>query len=131
MTLSENKLEDGEIPTKALIGGSWDLCEKDVIKEVEIRHIHQDLIDSYQEGQAWQSNRGFGFKNLRNSRSKGEWVTPIWSIYNTYRLHPYNDLIQAHRNGAKIQTYVCGEWVDDSYPHWHEDTQYRLKPNKT
>jgi hypothetical protein len=59
----------------------------------------------------------------------GEWTEPAWDERITYRLHPHNDLIQAHKNGAKIQAYVCGDWVEEPYPDWYEDTQYRVKPD--
>jgi hypothetical protein len=39
--------------------GVWDTYCKDIWTEIECkeRHINQDLIDSYQEGQTWQFTR--------------------------------------------------------------------------
>jgi hypothetical protein len=108
----------------------WNAYCKDIWIEIECeeRHVHQDLIDSYQEGQAWQ---------YRND-SDADWVDlstrfvyrrPAWKEYTQYRLHPHNELIQAHRNGAEIQVYSHGEWVDiELEPCWHEGSQYRVKP---
>jgi hypothetical protein len=110
----------------------WNAYCKDIWIEIECeeRHVHQDLIDSYQEGQAWQ---------YRND-SDADWVDlstrfvyrqPAWKKDTQYRLHPHNDLIQAHRNGAKIQVYIHGDWVDEPDPDWYVYTQYRIKPITT
>jgi hypothetical protein len=105
----------------------WNAYCKDIWTEVNPRHVHQDLIYSYQEGQAWQFSKGRGFKNVVDSDSN--WTEPSWIKHYTYRLHPHNDLIQAYRNGANIQVYSHGEWVDiELEPCWHEDSQYRIKP---
>jgi hypothetical protein len=106
----------------------WELYDKDIWTEIECkpRHIHQELMDSYQEGQAWQVKCGDVFKN--NVDGNGNWVKPTWEESIIYRLHPHNELIQAHRNGAKIQAYICGDWVEEPYPDWYDDTKYRIKP---
>jgi hypothetical protein len=108
----------------------WERYNEDVWTEVKERHIHQDLIDIYQDGQAWQ---------YRND-SDADWVDlstrfvyrqPAWKKDTQYRLHPHNDLIQAHRNGAKIQVYIHGDWVEEPDPDWYVYTQYRIKPITT
>lgn len=99
-----------------LIGGPCDLYDKDIVEEVEIYKIHQD-------GQVHQCTTQY--------MNVGEWiVVPVPNEYIQYRLHPHNELIQAHRDGAKIQAYICGDWVEESKPDWYEDTQYRIKPHK-
>jgi hypothetical protein len=105
----------------------WNEYDKDIWTEVKPRHIHQDLIDSYQEGQVWQY-RNDGDANWINLSTRCVYRQPAWKEDTQYRLHPHNDLIQAHRNGAKIQTYICGDWVEEPNPDWYEDTQYRIKP---
>jgi hypothetical protein len=109
--------------------GIWNLYNIDIWTEVvELRHIHQDLIDSYQEGQAWQ----FTIPNMdgryANCTNQGVWIKPAWEEHVTYRLHPLNDFIQAHNSGAKIEYYVRGNWVVDADPDWYEYIQYRVKP---
>jgi hypothetical protein len=108
----------------------WAYLNEDVWEEVKPRHIHQDLIDSYQEGQAWQFKR-INQESWENCvlLLKQMWFEPHWEELYTYRLHPHNDLIQAHRNGAKIQAYIVGDWVDEAHPDWYEDTQYRIQPS--
>jgi hypothetical protein len=101
----------------------------EVWTEVKPRHIHQDLIDSYREGQAWQ------YTNCKTTDvwedcfcAEEYWFEPLWNRSNQYRLHPHNDLIQAHSNGAVIQVKGNDEWGDAPNPSWFEDTQYRIKP---
>jgi hypothetical protein len=66
----------------------------------------------------------------QDCRCHDVWVEPCWDESTIYRLHPHNDLIQAHRNGAKIQVCSNGEWVDiELEPYWYEDAQYRIKPS--
>jgi hypothetical protein len=107
--------------------GIWDDHSKDIWTEVQPRHIHQDLIDSYKEGQAWQyrDNSDANWRDLSNCLASWE---PSWKKDTQYRLHPHNDLIQEHRKGATIQSYVRGEWEEEPNPDWSEDTQYRIKP---
>jgi hypothetical protein len=111
------------------MSGIWDSYILDIWTELKSPHIHQYLIDSYREGQAWQyttaSLRGL-YLSIKN---QDEWVEPSWDECIVYRLHPHNELIQEHRNGAKIQTYVCGSWIEEYNPDWYEDSQYRVKPN--
>jgi hypothetical protein len=99
----------------------------DIWTEVNSRHVHQDLIESYKGGQAWQFSKGNGFKNVVDSDDN--WTEPSWIKYYTYRLHPHNEFIQAHKNGAKIQYYAHGEWIEEVYPAWYEGIQYRIKPD--
>jgi hypothetical protein len=106
----------------------WDAYYLDIWEEVKERHVHQDLIDSYQEGQAWQFSR-FGVNGqFHNCYTNGVWTEPEWIEETTYRLHPHNDLIQAYRNGAVIEYLTEDGWVETTNPTWNEDTQYRIKP---
>jgi hypothetical protein len=111
-----------------IIGGPYDLCQSNVVEEVKPRNVHQDLIDSYQEGQAWQYTEPHMDGLYQDCRCHNVWVEPCWDESTIYRLHPHNAFIQAHRNGAKIQAYICGDWVEEPHPDWYEDTQYRVKP---
>lgn len=111
----------------------WDAWMDDVWEEVKHRHVHQDLIDSYQEGQAWQAyNKSNGeWYNLRKSNT---WLQPVWDANTEYRLHPHNEVIQAHRNGATIQCldaeFTNWQTIDShAYIWWLEHIQYRVKPN--
>jgi hypothetical protein len=110
------------------IGGVWELYNRDIWEEVKPRHVHQDLIDSYQDGQVWQYRHNVNANWLNLSNHLTSWQ-PDWKEDTQYRLHPYNDLIQAHNSGAKIEYYVRGDWVVDTDPDWYEDIQYRIKPN--
>jgi hypothetical protein len=109
--------------------GIWDDYNKDIWTEVKPRHIHQDLIDSYRTGQAWQYLEPHMDGLYKDCKSCSTWIEPSWNTRNKYRLHPHNDLIQAYRNGAKIQVYSNNEWIDiELEPYWYEDSQYRIKP---
>jgi hypothetical protein len=111
--------------------GIWDSYNLDIWTEIEDkeRHIHQDLIDSYQEDQAWQFSLPSMCDVYYNCKKDDEWIEPEWDQNVTYRLHPYNDLIQAHRNGAVIQYKTfCNKWVDTPNPNWLEVIQFRIKP---
>jgi hypothetical protein len=111
-----------------IIGGPFDLCQSNVVEDVKPCHVHQNLIDSYQAGQVWQLSVPHMDGVYTDCKTNGEWVKPDWYAHSTYRLHPHNELIQAHRNGAKIQAYICGDWIEEPHPDWYEDTQYRIKP---
>jgi hypothetical protein len=119
------EVETGPIP---VINGAWDLCRRSAAEESKPRHVHQDLIDSYQDGQVWQYRHNINAKWLDPSNHLTSWQ-PDWEEDTQYRLHPHNDLIQAHRNGAKIQAHICGDWVEEPDPDWYEDTEYRIKPD--
>jgi hypothetical protein len=110
-----------------IFNGAWDLCQRIVVEEAKPRHVHQHLIDSYIPGQAWQCMPA-GASTYCDRNIHGVWVEPVWNESTAYRLHPHNDLIQAHRNGAKIQAHICGDWVEEPKPDWYEDTEYRIKP---
>jgi hypothetical protein len=113
------------------MSGVWDTYCKDIWTEIECeeRHVHQDLIDSYKEGQAWQYSIPPMCDFYSDCKKDGAWVEPEWSEDSIYRLHPYNDLIQAHRNGAEIQyNTFCGKWVDTANPNWLEVIRFRIKP---
>jgi hypothetical protein len=112
----------------------WSSFDQDVWTEVKPRHVHQDLIDSYQEGQAWQY-RPTCSPRWENCRYRsGGWYKPEWREDVEYRLHPHNELIQAHFNGAEIQYYTHGDdeycWVDDPTPCWNTYLKYRIKPKQ-
>jgi hypothetical protein len=103
----------------------WEDYDKDIWEEVKY-HVHRDLMDIYEEGQAWQVDYGDGFKN--NIDGDGNWFEPLWFESYSYRLHPHNELIQAYRKGAKIQVYTNNVWVNVPIPDWNEDAEYRIKP---
>lgn len=44
--------------------------------------------------------------------------------------HKHCDLIVAWANGAEIQFFDDGEWIDchENGPRWHEEMRYRIKP---
>jgi hypothetical protein len=106
------------------IGGVWELYNRDIWEEVKSHHVHQDLIDSYQEGQLWQ------FKGPDQKDWDSILISrPRWCPSFSYRLHPHDGLIQAHSRGVKIQEYIHGKWVESTNPSWDEDIQYRIKPN--
>jgi hypothetical protein len=106
---------------------SWENYNQDIWTEIKPRHIHQDLIDSYQDGQVWQYRHNSKANWLDLSNHLMSWQ-PDWDENTQYRLHPHNKFIQAYRNGAQIQVYNHGKWVDIPDPSWHEDDQYRIKP---
>jgi hypothetical protein len=108
----------------------WDAYYLDIWEEVKPKHVHQDLINSYKKGQAWQykgatKNTSFWSDSIDD---EGDWCEPSWLSSVQYRLHPHNDLIQAHRNGAVIEYLTEDGWVETTNPTWNEDTQYRIKP---
>jgi hypothetical protein len=108
------------------IGNLWELYNKDIWTEVKPRHPHQDLMDSYQPGQAWQYWTSSG--SYQSCKANGLWVEPTWGPSNRYRLHPHNTLIQAYNSGAKIQCTKDGNWMDTANPSWIDYIQYRIKP---
>jgi hypothetical protein len=111
------------------IGVLMELFDQDIWTKVGPKNIHQDLIDSYQDGQAWQHMVAPMQGLYLNIKNQNKWIEPSWDERIVYRLHPHNTLIQAFNSGAKIQ--VCntyGNWVDEPNPCWYEDTQYRIKP---
>jgi hypothetical protein len=115
---------------KSDIGNLWNLYNQDVWTEIGTEHVHQDLIDSYQEGQAWQykgatKNTSFWSDSIDDD---GDWCEPSWLSSVQYRLHPHNDLIQAFNKGAKIEYLAKNGWAETTHPTWNEDTQYRIKP---
>ncbi len=43
--------------------------------------------------------------------------------------HKHAELIKAWADGAKVQYRANGiEWFDSDRPHWHDETEYRIKP---
>ena len=43
--------------------------------------------------------------------------------------HKHAAVIKAWADGAKVQSKVSGsQWMDNDYPQWYENTQYRVKP---
>jgi hypothetical protein len=107
----------------------WGSFASDVWDEVKPSHVHQDLIDAYKAGQAWQYTQLGMIGLYRDCKANGVWVEPDWDECVTYRLHPHNALIQEHRDGAKIKAYICGDWIEEPNPDWYEDTKYRVKPD--
>jgi hypothetical protein len=105
----------------------WESWKDDVWEEVKTRHVHQDLIDSYQEGQLWQYryNVDADWLNITYPSIPCE---PDWKEDTQYRLHLYNDLIKAYRNGSEIQVNNHGKWVDTKDPAWYTTCEYRIKP---
>jgi hypothetical protein len=95
-------------------------------EKVTPRHIHQDLIDSYEEGQAWQI---MGLGGWVNYERDGLWATPEWQIDQQYRIHKHNELIQAHKKGIEIERLMGdGTWISTPDPMWYNDYEYRIKP---
>lgn len=82
---------------------------------------HQALIDAYDPEDTWQVLYDETIWELVHGN-------PIWSETSDYRIHPHNSLIKAHKEGAKIESYIAGEWVEESTINWSENTQYRIKP---
>jgi hypothetical protein len=103
----------------------WNFYSTVEWEEVKPRHVHQDLIDSYREGQVWQC-RTVNYENWVDLDTPPSWIPAV-----EYRLHPHNDIIQAYRNGAEIQLYADGKWLDVVEPFWIERTEYRVKPKAT
>jgi hypothetical protein len=91
------------------------------------RHIHQDLIDLYQEGQVWQ-HRYSANDDWVDTTFHSFTCEPKWEEDMQYRLHPHNDLIQAYNKGMKIQYKRLGNWIDTTSPNWDIGTEYRIKP---
>ena len=90
---------------------------------VSMVYRHQHLIDSYDPEDTWQVH----------TKQSGEWVTieePDWDEDYDWRIHPHNDLIKAHKKGAKIEAYIVGNWVEKPNPDWYEHIQYRIKQNQ-
>jgi hypothetical protein len=108
------------------MSAAWDSYGNDIWEEVK-PSVHQDLIDSYQPGQAWQY-RLEDEDSFIDCKVDDEWVEPEWKETTSYRLHPHNTLIQEHNKGAKIQYYSEGNWVNVWKPNWLENIQYRIKP---
>jgi hypothetical protein len=96
---------------------------------IQPSHVHQDLINSYQEGQAWQYTLPHMDGIYRDCKEYGAWTKPKWNEETTYRLHPHDKCIQAYRNSVTIQIYRFGRWIDLTFePCWCEDSQFRIKP---
>lgn len=118
-----------EVTPTCIINGAWDLCQHPrKAKGADERHVHQDLIDTYKMGQAWQYLEPDTDCVWKDCKSCSTWIEPSWNTRNKYRIHPHNDLIQAHKNGAKIQAFINGECVDDDNPTWDTKITYQLKP---
>jgi hypothetical protein len=105
----------------------WDAYYLNIWEEAKPKHVHQDLIDSYQEGQIWQYRHNNKASWLDLSNHSMSWQ-PDWDENTQYRLHPHNEIIQAFNNGAKIEYLTKDGWTETAHPTWNEDTQYRIKP---
>ncbi|HQR84614.1 MAG TPA: hypothetical protein PL192_06840 [Polynucleobacter sp.] len=44
------------------------------------------------------------------------------------KLHKHAELIKAWADGAEIEYESHGIWVDEAYPDWYPEMQYRIKP---
>ncbi len=108
----------------------WGEFDKDVWDEVTPRHIHQDLIDSYLDGQAWQFSQDNGASWEDCYGKYSGWDTPSWHTDTKYRFHPHNDLIQAFNSGAEIEYFEdsINRWLPEMSPTWSENVKYRIKP---
>jgi len=42
--------------------------------------------------------------------------------------HKHAELIKKWADGAKIEFFNGENWFYDRYPSWHDDYQYRIKP---
>jgi hypothetical protein len=106
----------------------WNRFYKDIWQEIESSHVHQDLIDSYKEGQAWQYKEAHQAA-WHNSKNADTWMSPVWNETTEYRLHYHNDLIQEFNAGADIEFFddYHNKWVSASSPTWDEGTKYRIK----
>ena len=88
---------------------------------------HAELKKTWKEGDVWQ---------VRENHIPWSTIShePAWDEETDYRLHPHNDLIKAHKKGAKIEVFsydgVSPEpyWYNDPNPAWDEHLQYRIKP---
>lgn len=108
------------------------LCEKiqvyhlETLKKAHMVSRHQYLIDNYDPEDTWQ------YKNMQFNPIRRNWAIcngePEWHEGLNYRLHPHNDTIKAWKKGAKIESYIVGDWVEEPNPDWYGDTQYRIKP---
>jgi hypothetical protein len=101
------------------------------IKPEHKQNAHRTLIESYQIGQAWQRRAGHesSWANIRDINNV--WLEPQWLFNYEYRLHPQNDLIQAHENGAVLQVFDGDVWVTMTDTiGWYADMQYRIKPEE-
>jgi hypothetical protein len=113
------------------MSGIWNSYCLDIWVEDKQHRAHQNLIDSYKEGQAWQykgatKNTSFWVNSIDDD---GDWCEPSWLRSVQYRLHPHNELIQAFNKGAKIEYLTSDGWAETTHPTWNEDTQYRIKPS--
>jgi hypothetical protein len=44
--------------------------------------------------------------------------------------HKHAELIKAWADGAEIEYESHGIWVDEAYPDWYPEMQYRIKPEQ-
>ena len=42
--------------------------------------------------------------------------------------HKWHDEIVAWAGGAEIEIYMHDKWTDIDTPQWHQDNEYRIKP---
>jgi hypothetical protein len=117
-----------QLATAEPMEGEWDAFNQDIWDEVKPRRVHQDLIDMYEEGQAWQFKKHNLWHNLMTE--DGIWDKPEWYAEAEYRLHPHNEVIQAYNRGESIEAYDLGResWVSLNEPLWDVNTIYRVKP---
>lgn len=107
-----------------LNGKMYDGEETGVNDLVSMASRHQALIDSYDTEDTWKRKRkGVSFWEVYATGQEPEWAEETY-----YELHKHNDLIKAWKRGAKIESYICGEWIEEPTLDWYEDTKYRIKP---
>ena len=42
--------------------------------------------------------------------------------------HKWHKEIKAWADGAEIEVYMLDKWTDIDTPQWHQDNEYRIKP---
>lgn len=86
------------------------------------QHKHAELIKKWADGAEIQVFDGF-FNH--------DWVdcyNPSWDDDLEYRIkNKFQELIDAWKNGAKIQLKSDNRWVDVGVPSWNPDWEYRIK----
>jgi hypothetical protein len=70
----------------------WDAYYLDVWEEVKPKHVHQDLIDSYREGQVWQYRHNSKASWLDLSNHLTSWQ-PDWDEDTQYRIKPATKIV--------------------------------------
>ena len=114
------------ITSYSLDGECYDYDGEGPFDLVSMVSRHQHLIEAYNPEDTWQSRLA----------GSDIWCTfsgkPNFFDSSDYRIHPHNDLIKAHRNGAKIETMKDdGTWYEVDEPTFSVCWNYRIKPEPT